>query len=173
VEISVVVPQEGGLFYVDIVLWTRFLELPSFSSRKSLISFLIYFSFGSDRFGDLFSLKNRNIMGIWFCFNPRCGIWGSFRLSTTADYDLPHALAGTWFCQLQIVSATVWHLEFWGLFRGYCNARAWRDRVGCWLVVGGHGLSNSCVQRRNNKKKLGILRAKPQGTPKQQEVAWG
>jgi hypothetical protein len=28
-----------------------------------------------------------------FCFNPRCGIWGCFRLSTAADYDLPYALA--------------------------------------------------------------------------------
>ena len=62
--------------------------------------------------------KNRNIIRICFCFNPRCGIWGCFRLSTAADYDLPHALARALFCQLQIVSARVWCLEFWGLFRG-------------------------------------------------------
>ena len=39
-------------------------------------------------------LKNRNIIRLCFCFNPRYGIWGRFRLSTAADYDLPHALAG-------------------------------------------------------------------------------
>jgi hypothetical protein len=42
-------------------------------------------------------------------------------LSTAADYDLPHALARAWFCQLQVVSVTVWCLEFWGLFRGLCK----------------------------------------------------
>jgi hypothetical protein len=30
---------------------------------------------------------------------------GCSRLSTAADYDLPHALAGAQFCQLQIVIA--------------------------------------------------------------------
>lgn len=39
------------------------------------------------------------------------------RLST-ADYAAC-ALAGVWLCQLQMVSATVSHLEFWGLFREY------------------------------------------------------
>jgi hypothetical protein len=42
----------------------------------------------------IFALKNTNTMGMWFCFNPRYGIWDCFRLSTAADYDLPRALAG-------------------------------------------------------------------------------
>jgi hypothetical protein len=32
---------------------------------------------------------------------------GCFRLSIAADYNLPPALAGAWFCQLQIVPAIV------------------------------------------------------------------
>ena len=35
--------------------------------------------------------KHRNIIILCFCFNPRCRIWGCFRLSTAADYDLPCA----------------------------------------------------------------------------------
>lgn len=35
-----------------------------------------------------FFFKYRNFMGICFCFNPWCGILGSFRLSTATDYDL-------------------------------------------------------------------------------------
>ena len=38
--------------------------------------------------------KHRKILVMCFHFNPRCGIWGWFRLSTAADYDLPRALAG-------------------------------------------------------------------------------
>jgi hypothetical protein len=34
--------------------------------------------------------KHRN-MKICFHFNPRCEIWGCFRLSTAADCDLPAA----------------------------------------------------------------------------------
>ena len=45
--------------------------------------------------------KNRNVMWM-FCFNPRCGIWGCFRLSTAADCDLSHALAEAWFYQLKL-----------------------------------------------------------------------
>ena len=30
----------------------------------------------------------------FFCFIPRCGIWGCFRLPTAADYDLSCALVG-------------------------------------------------------------------------------
>lgn len=30
--------------------------------------------------------KHRNIMKMCCCFNPRCGIWGSFRLSRAVDY---------------------------------------------------------------------------------------
>ena len=50
-----------------------------------------------------------------------------------------------------------------GTFHGvYINARGPRGRVavGCWLlVVVGHDLLSSCMQR-NNKKKLDILMAK-------------
>lgn len=42
-----------------------------------------------------------------FSLTPGMGIWGCSRLSTTAHYDLPHALAEAWFCQLQIVSVTM------------------------------------------------------------------
>jgi hypothetical protein len=56
------------------------------------------------KFGLFFFLtKYRNIIRISFHFNPRCGMWGCFRLSTAADYDLPHTLVGVRFCQLQIV----------------------------------------------------------------------
>jgi len=61
--------------------------------------------------------------GLRMCFyvNPGCGDVGL--LQTEADdYGLPHALAEEWFCQLQIVSAIVWHWGFWGLFTGYINA---------------------------------------------------
>ena len=40
-----------------------------------------------------------------FILIPGVGVWGCFRLSATAD--LPHTVAGAWFCQLQIVSAIV------------------------------------------------------------------
>ena len=42
-------------------------------------------------------------MCICFCFNPKCGVCSCFRLSTAADYDLSHALAGMGFCQLKII----------------------------------------------------------------------
>lgn len=63
-----------------------------------------------------FKTTKKKILRICFHFNPRCGI-GGFRLSTAADYYLPHALV--WLYQQQIVSAFEWHLEFWGLLRGY------------------------------------------------------
>jgi hypothetical protein len=49
---------------------------------------------GSQFWGFGFFEKPRSIIRI--CFHPdaRCGIWGCFRLSAAADYDLPHALAG-------------------------------------------------------------------------------
>lgn len=34
------------------------------------------------------------IIRMCFHFNTRCGIWGCFRVSTAADYDLLHALTG-------------------------------------------------------------------------------
>jgi hypothetical protein len=45
-------------------------------------------------FGVVF-LKNkqhRTIMGRCIHFNPRCGIWGCFRLFIAVDCDFPHAL---------------------------------------------------------------------------------
>jgi hypothetical protein len=41
-----------------------------------------------------FSKNHRNIVSICLHFNFRCGgIWGFFRLSNAADYELPHVLA--------------------------------------------------------------------------------
>jgi hypothetical protein len=48
---------------------------------------------------------------------------GCFRLSTAPDSDFPCALAGVWLCELQIISASVWHLKFWRLLRRYINVR--------------------------------------------------
>jgi hypothetical protein len=72
-----------------------------------------------ENFGVLVSSKksHRHILRMCFHFNPRCGLWGCLRLSTAADCDLPHALAGVRFCQWQIGSAIVWHLKFWGFFQ--------------------------------------------------------
>jgi len=50
---------------------------------------------------------HRNIIRTCFHFNPRYRIRGCFRVSTAADCNLPHALSGAWFYQLQIVSMTV------------------------------------------------------------------
>jgi hypothetical protein len=90
-------------------------------------------------------------MGICFGFTCRIimkwgnGLWGCFRYFLAVDYDWPHAQydfshagIGMIFFQLQIVSTIVCYLEFWGLFRGYINARTLRSWVGCW--VGGAGL---------------------------------
>lgn len=53
---------------------------------------------------------------IWYVFILiiGVGIWGCF---PGADYDLFYALAKASFSQLQIVSASVWHLDF--LISGY------------------------------------------------------
>jgi hypothetical protein len=45
-------------------------------------------------------------------------MWDCFALFTAADCDLPHALVGARFSQVQIVSVIARHLEFWELFRG-------------------------------------------------------
>ena len=50
-------------------------------------------------------------------------------------YDLPHPLAGAWFCQMHMVSAIVWYLEFWGIFRGYTHAIFPRGGGMGWLVI--------------------------------------
>jgi hypothetical protein len=48
---------------------------------------------------------------------------------TAADYDVPRALAEAWFCQLLIVSAIAWHLEFWEIFQ-----RVYKVLIGGLLV---------------------------------------
>lgn len=80
------------------------------------------------------------------CFNLilMCGDVGCFGLTAAADYDVPHALAEARFCQLQIVSANVGHLEFWQLFRGYINAGP--QRSGRTMVI--HGGCLWCVSNR-------------------------
>lgn len=75
------------------------------------------------------------------------------------DYDLLSALAEVWFCQRQIVSATVCCLESWELFRGYIHAGALISGVGpCWSFGGGSGcgwfvifLNNSLCSHREDK----------------------
>ena len=43
-------------------------------------------------------IKHGNIIRMCFCFNPDLGMWGCFRqVSEAGDYDLPHALAESWF----------------------------------------------------------------------------
>jgi hypothetical protein len=90
-----------------------------------------------------------------FHFNPRYEISGCFSLSTAADYDMPRALAGIWFCQLQIGFASVWCLEFWGPFRGYIKARApiegagWPTGAWMLLVVVCQVVVNEDMKRRN------------------------
>ena len=67
-----------------------------------------------------------------FSFNPRYRDVGLLQTVRSSDCDLPPALEEAWFCQLQIVSAIVRYLEFWGLFRGYINAKT---LIGCYLAV--------------------------------------
>jgi hypothetical protein len=102
-----------------------------------------------------FGFFKKNIMGICFCFKQnisRCGIRGCFRLSTAADYDLPHALVGDSFGRCVVFGI----LE---LFRGYIHNCQGLERL-CVLLV------NCCLLRsymqRRNKKKLNILTAKIQ-----------
>lgn len=71
---------------------------------------------------------------------------------------------------MQIVSAIVGRLESWELLRGYINARALEEQLGCWLVAVGSSLLSCHLQRRNKKKKLDILTAKIKLAPNQQEV---
>jgi hypothetical protein len=53
-------------------------------------------------------------------------------------------------------------LEFWGLLRGFINARV--PGGGCGLV--GCDLFSSCAKRRNNKNKLDILTLKIKLAPR-------
>ena len=57
--------------------------------------------------------------------------------------SMSHLMQEGDFCQWHIVYVTVYHLELWGLFRGYINARAPKDVVGCWLAAFGRGLLSS------------------------------
>lgn len=85
----------------------------------------------------------------------------SFRLSTAADLDLPRALAGAWFCQLQINCVTFGILEtFWRVYKCYGPERQSELLLVCWLVVVGCwwlGFVSSCAQRRTNKKKKSAI----------------
>lgn len=62
------------------------------------------------------------------------------------------ALAVARVYQLQTVSVLVWHLGFWGLFRGSVNARTLSGGVvvGCWGVAVGLSWLTNHVQRRRN-----------------------
>ena len=126
----------------------------------------------------LFVFKHRNALEI--CFNPRCGIWSCFRSSIAANYDLPSALAGMLFCQLQTVSTNVWHLKFWRLLKRSINARALREAAaaasywldGWWLDAVCYSLLSGHAQQYE-KKKLDILTAKIQLAPrKSTPIIW-
>lgn len=70
---------------------------------------------------------------ICFPFNTRCGIWGSFWLSTAVDYDLPWGLAGA--CYFPIVDSFYDCVRFGilGILQRV-KVRALRG-VSCWLFV--------------------------------------
>lgn len=72
-------------------------------------------------------------INICFPFNTRCGIWGSFWLSTAADYDLPWGLAGV--CYFPIVDSFYNCVRFGilGILQRV-KVRALRG-VSCWLFV--------------------------------------
>lgn len=114
--------------------------------------------------------KNQNIIGIYFSFNPKCGIWNCCRLYTASNCEFFHALAGAWFCQLQRVFARVWHLEFWVLLWGYINARtlgkakaaAAPPAAGCWLQF----VTLCQVVLCRDEKKLCILTSKIKLAPR-------
>lgn len=64
------------------------------------------------KFGNFCFLKKpTNIIKICFVLISAIGIWGCFRLTVAANYDLPYALGKAWCCPLQIVFAIVWCLE--------------------------------------------------------------
>jgi hypothetical protein len=70
--------------------WTRALSLPP----------LLLHPQPRKNSGILVSLKKRkkkkrNSIRVCNRFNPRCGIWACFKLSTAADYDLPRALTAS------------------------------------------------------------------------------
>lgn len=102
---------------------------------------------------------------------PKCEIKVCF---TAADYDLPRALAGAWFGQLQIVSVTVCRLEFWELLRGYkCpsleRGGALKRRL---LLMPPMAAVCQVVLSKEMRKKLKIYKAScPEelNTPNQQE----
>lgn len=68
-----------------------------------LLKYKEYFVFND--FSEIFGFfeKHTNIIEIWFLFNPKCGIWGFFRLAPAVD----NVQAEACFSQLQIVSALV------------------------------------------------------------------
>jgi hypothetical protein len=97
----------------------------------------------------------------------QCGVKASF---TAADYDLPRALAGAWFFQLQRVPVTVCD-DIWnsGNFSDGINASTWRGV--------GHSEEAtapvSCQGVMSKEKKLKTYKAscpKELDTPNQQEI---
>lgn len=64
-----------------------------------------------------------------FSFYPRCGTWGCFRLHSS--YDLPRALAGARFCQLQMVSVIVFRIL--GTFQRVHKCKGPERQGGWWL----------------------------------------
>jgi hypothetical protein len=153
--------------HTDSLLYIQFLVFRCISYTKLILCIREELLFSFKKLYNLqileswFLKKIRNMMGICFCFNSWCKDMG---LLKAADYDLPHALAEAWFCQLQIVSANVWCLEFWALIRGYINGGGLIGRllVDGWmpLVAVGYGLLSNSVQRWNKeKKKLDIWTA--------------
>lgn len=94
------------LFSISVATWQeeikerRALFRPTVSESNSSLWGMLRVGC-SEHFG---FFKNRNVMTICFFFNSWCGveIWDCL---TAGDYDLPNALPGVYFCQLQIVSA--------------------------------------------------------------------
>ena len=81
-------------------------------------------------------LLKKNIEIVYECaFILIPGVGRDVRLPVAADYDLPRALAEAWFCQLQVISVIVCHLEFWEIFKVYMNLRAPRSEGGLLLTV--------------------------------------
>lgn len=109
-------------------------------------------------FGILVSLKkHRNITRKCCHFNPRCGIWDCFRLSTAADNGLPHACSS----QALILSPAYSFCDcvtvgILGTSRG--AVRGWWVLVGWWLQF------VKCVQR--GSRRMGVMQLKIRPAPR-------
>ena len=80
-----------------------------------------------------FKTTKKKILRICFHFNPRCGIWGCFRLFTAADYDLP--LAGVWFLPAAGSFCDCMMFGILGTFQRVYKCQGPKRLSGCWLVV--------------------------------------